>query len=634
MRKELIHIQLLFKRLAIVLLLFTLCRLLFYVFNYHLFPSITSDEFFWIAIYGLRYDISAIIIINFLFILMHIIPNPWRERKFYQNIMKGLFYFINGVFLVLEAGDFIYYEFAQERTSSHIFGLNNDILGLIPQFIKDFWYILIICCFVLAGIEWLYRKTHAKVKFKLKKINYRTQVVLAIVLLHVFFIASRGGVKNSLAPQSAAEVVEPSEISLVTNTTFTLIHSVLNRELLEPKFFNKEELDKEFPIYHQLEPKKNYAWQELGLEQKPNVVVLIMESFSKEYVGYFNNGKGYTPFLDELIEESYVFENAYANGKHSIDGIPSVALGLPALMTDAFISSQYIQNDFEGMGKLAHKSGYKSMFFHGGTNGTLNFDLFASRAGFEYYFGRNEYGNDKDFDGNWGIFDGPFLQFTANKLNESNEPFCALFFALSSHHPFTLPAEYQGKYKKGELPIHEVVQYSDDALKAFFATASTMEWFDNTIFIITSDHTGPIFQNNYKNRLGHYSIPIVVYAPGTGKKGKIEYTAQQTDILPTVLELMQYNGNYTSFGTSLFDDESFKFSVNSMNNIYQLISGDYVLHFDGQKTIGIYNKKKDPMLRQNLIQENLPIQELLTKKVKAIIQAHRYSLIHNQLVAK
>ena len=632
MQKELIHIQTLFKRLAIILLLFSLCRILFFSFNADLFPSVTLWEFVLIMVYGVRYDISAIIIINSLFILMHILPNPFRERRMYQFSLKILFYVVNGIFLILEASDFIYYEFAQERTSSHIFGLKNDILGLVPQFIKDFWYILIICLGVFLFIEWLYRKTHLRVRDI--RINYGKQSILGLVVICLFFIGSRGGLQNnSLSPGSAAEYVEADEISLVTNTTFTVLHSLLNRNLLEPKYYDHDKLFEIFPIYHE---RGNYrpAREALRAEGKPNVMIFIMESFSKEYIGYFNDYTGYTPFLDSLIGESIVFTDAFANGKHSIDAIPSITLGLPALMTDAFISSNYAKNDFEGMGTLARKAGYNSYFFHGGTNGTMGFDIYANRAGFDNYYGRTEYNNEKDFDGNWGIFDEPFFKFAAKTLDQNDKPFCSVLFALSSHHPFTLPAQHKGKFRKGEIPMHVAVQYSDHALREFFKEASKMDWFENTIFIITSDHTGPIARDEYKNRVGHYAIPIVVYAPGKDVKGKINYTVQQTDILPTVLDLIGYDGKYTAFANGLFAEDQFRFSVNAMNNVYQILSNGYALHFDGDKTVGLYNYKIDPNLKHNLTGTGLTVEEKLETKVKAIIQAHRYSLIHNQLLVK
>lgn len=579
-------------------------------------------------LYGVRYDIAAILIINSVFILMHIIPNPWRARKSYQSVLKILFYAVNGLFLLLEASDFIYYEFAQQRTSSHILGLKNDILGLVPQFMKDFWYILLLCIGVIAGIEWLYKKTQIRASFSYFRMNYTLQAGLGIAILGFSFIGARGGLREPLSPISATKYVDASELSLVTNTTFTVLYSLSHRKIKDLHYYDAPTCNAIFNVY-----KKMVSTTTDSIPaKKPNIVVLILESFSKEYIGYFNNGVGYTPYLDTLMKKSIVFTDAFANGKHSIDAIPSICAGLPALMNDAFISSAYENNSFEGIGTLLNKEGYNSLFFHGGNNGALEFDKFAQRAGFDNYYGRNEYNNESDFDGNWGIYDEPFLQFAAAKMGESEKPFYSTIFTLSSHHPFTIPLQYKGKFDPGEIPIHQPVRYADYALHQFFTTAEKMDWYDNTVFIITADHTGPLHREEFKNKVGHYAIPLIIFAPGKKWSGEKNYTVQQCDIFPTALSLAGYRGNYTSFGSGLLDTMEQKFSVNQMNNVFQYLSNGTALHFDGTEPIALFHYKDDPYLNNNLIGKGYPEETAYTEKLKAIIQTYHFCLIHNQLL--
>jgi phosphoglycerol transferase MdoB-like AlkP superfamily enzyme len=143
-----------------------------------------------------------------------------------------------------------------------------------------------------------------------------------------------------------------------------------------------------------------------------------MESLSSEHIGAFNRQvegyQGYTPFLDSLIDHSIAF-NGFANAKQSIEGLPAIIASIPALMDRPFITSAFAGNSFDALAALLEKKGYETSFFHGGTNGTMDFDRFARASGFKRYYGRNEYDNDMDFDGRWGIFDEPFFQFFAKK---------------------------------------------------------------------------------------------------------------------------------------------------------------------------------------------------------------------------
>ena len=114
-----------------------------------------------------------------------------------------------------------------------------------------------------------------------------------------------------------------------------------------------------------------------------NVVIIILESFSKEYTGANRNATSYTPFLDSLSTQSLYFNDAYANGKRSIDGIPEVIASLPSLSEDAFITSPYSTHTFDNLASLLKRKNYSTAFFHGGNNGTMGFDHFIRNAGFE-----------------------------------------------------------------------------------------------------------------------------------------------------------------------------------------------------------------------------------------------------------
>ena len=356
-------------------------------------------------------------------------------------------------------------------------------------------------------------------------------------------------------------------------------------------------------------------------------MVIILESFGKEYSGFLNNEKGYTPFLDSLMKISFYCSNAFANGKRSIEGIPAITAGIPALTNEPLITSSYGVNQMTSIANSLGEQGYSTYFFHGGTNGTMGFDNFAKAIGYQHYFGRNEYNNDQDFDGTWGIYDGPFLQRVSDELNKSFSPFFATIFTLSSHHPYAIPSKYNGVFPEGTLPIHRSIQYADYSLKMFFESASKQKWFSNTLFVITADHTALSEKQFYMTRQGIYSIPLLFYSPGDKLSGIEKKTCQQIDILPSVLGYLKYDKPFFAFGRNIFDNTSTDFAINYLNDSYQWIEGNHTFICDATNR-GEYFQYR---VASQQILETKSDSSAIHKKLNAFVQQYNSALINNKM---
>ncbi|WP_316797024.1 LTA synthase family protein [Pedobacter agri] len=428
---------------------------------------------------------------------------------------------------------------------------------------------------------------------------------------------------------NAGEFVDsPSEISLVLNTPFCLIRSLSRKALKKMDYYDEKTLNSIYNVVHQPDTSKPF--------RKLNVVFLIIESLGKEHVGSLNtdllNGKykGYTPFIDSLVNNSYTFTHTYANGRKSIDALPSVISGIPSVC-GPFVLGNYSGNKTTSIAKLLSTKGYETAFFHGAPNGSMGFNSYTHLAGIEHYYGKTEYNNDDDFDGIWGIWDEPFMQFMAQKINTFKQPFFSAFFSLSSHHPFKVPEKYKGKFPQGPLEVQEPMGYTDMALKKFFATASKMPWYKNTLFVLCADHATVSYLPEYQTTAGYFSIPILFYYPGSELKGKTEKNVQQIDIMPTVLNYLHYDKPYVAFGRDAFKDNPNDFVLNHNDGTYNLYKGDYLLSSDGKCTNSLYNLKTD-RLNENNLKNKLPaVQDDLEKHLKAFIQQYNNRMIENKL---
>ncbi len=628
MNTYLYHIRIFIYRFLILVLFFSISRILFYFFNHNYFDSINFIEFLRIMFFGIRFDLSALYYFNLLFIIMSLIPGNFKNNKNYQKILFIVFILINSTLLAANYTDTKFFNFEHKRLTADIFSdewLGSDFLTLLPAFINDFWYLIIIWLVMCFGLYKFYPKINYKKVVK-DDLSYKAvsfQIVLFIILMGTGLVFGRGGFQlKPLRVIHAADYTSAKNIPLVLNTPFTLMKSFGTKNITIHKYFNQSKLSS---IYS---PMKSYSEHE---SKNQNIVVIILESFSKEYIGGLNNGSGYTPFLDSLIQESLVFTNAFANGKRSMEAMPSIMAGLPALTDETYITSRYASNQINSIASILDQEGYHSAFFHGGKNGTMGFDKFAEIAGFKKYYGMNEYSSEEDYDGNWGIYDEPYLQYFAGKLSEFQEPFFASIFTLTSHHPYEIPEKYNNKFPEGTLNIHESIGYTDFALEQFFKKAKKMSWYSNTLFIITADHTAQAEIEYYKNRLGNYAIPIIFYHPTDSTfKGQSEIITQQTDIFPTIADYLGIENSFICFGNSVLNKTAERFTVNYINGVYQLYKDDYLLQFDGNKPIALYHATKDSLLQKKLVGQTDELKHL-ENYLKAIIQSYEERLVTNQL---
>lgn len=641
--KELLLSRTIYKALVayllIVMILFSFSRIGFYLYNTDFFAGMTAPRLMTILWGGLRFDLTATLYVNALLVLMMIVPFHFRFEPLYKKVLRWLFVIANSVAFAANTIDFIYYRFTLRRTTVSVFAQfenEKNLPLLFLQFLVDYWYAVIFWILIVA-VLWLTAKRIDYQKPAISKTKFYVIGVGAMLLSVYLFIGGvRGGFRHSTRPitisNAAAYAAVPNDINLVLNTPFALLRTAKAHVIQKVNYFTSEtELVKNF------DPVRIPA--DSGAMIKKNVVILILESFSKEFVGAYNkklkNGtyQGYTPFLDSLIGVGDAYQYSFANGRKSIDAMPSVISSLPSFEVP-YVLSHYSGNKILGLPDLLKKEGYYTAFFHGAPNGSMGFDAFAHLSGFEKYYGKTEYNNDADFDGIWGIWDEPFLQFFADQMNTFRQPFFTTVFTVSSHHPFKVPEKYNGTFPGGPKVVHKTIQYTDYALKKFFDKARTMPWFSNTIFVITADHVSSEVEfDEYNTPSGYFSIPIFFYEPSRKGVGIQEKIIQQIDIMPTVLGKLRYSKKFFSFGQNVEQSLVKPMAINYAN-AYQLFMGDYLLQFDGSKSTGFYQFKNDLFLKNNLIGHLPDSVQLFENKIKAFIQQYDNRIVDNKLTVE
>ena len=606
--------------LLMVYIVYMLARLVYYVENISYFSSS-----FDIIRGGLIFDTSAIVYTNALWILLMLLP--WRMDK----LCKWLFLIVNGICLAMNLADSVYFKYTMRRTTSTVFSefSNEGNLGSIvgTEFLNH-WYLVLIFG-VIMYLLWRFYAT--------PRGHHKACVAALLIAIPLCIAGMRGGFTKAVRPIAVSNANQyaqrPTDAAVVLNTPFALLRTIDTNVFVVQSYFESEaELES---IYSPLHSSPSH----LLSFQKKNVVILIIESFGREYIGALNHDledgkyKGYTPYVDSLIAHSTTFTHSYCNGRKSIDGMPSILSSIPMFVEPFFLTPASL-NDYTGLAGLLADEGYQTAFFHGAQNGSMGFQAFAQKTGFQRYYGRTEFEEARgknDFDGTWAIWDEPFMQYYADEMSKMNQPFMTALFTASSHHPYAIPDKYKQQFPEGHLPIHKCIRYTDLAIGRFFETARKQPWFQNTIFVLTSDHTNLSDHPEYQSDLGGFCSPIIIYDPSQPDGRMEDKVAQQIDIMPTVLGMLGYQKPYVGFGIDVLNTPAEEtWAVNYLNGIYQYVHYGYVLQFDGTSTKAIY--RLDDRLMKHDLKGRVSEQAQMECELKAIIQQYMTRMTQNRLM--
>ncbi|WP_343685881.1 LTA synthase family protein [Chryseobacterium gleum] len=624
-------------RIFLAYVFYQIARLLFWYFNKDLIKVDSISEYIKLAFHGTAFDTTAILYVNALFILLSLLPLVINTRKTFQKILFWLYFITNGIAYAMNFGDFIYYKFSQARLTSAVFQVaehESNISKVLMISIGQHPFVLI--WYVILMILWvfLYKRVKVEDTKPLKLLPYFITSIITLCITAVLVVGGiRGDFKHSTRPINMVDatrfVTNPLQGNMVLNSTFSFLRTLNTNNFKEVHFVSEKDIEE------YVQPYKVY---DRKVKNRPNIVIFIVESFSREYSGAFNKDKNikdyvsYTPFMDSLATQSLIFPNTFANGRQSIHGMSSVLAGIPSL-TDAFTGSPYSNQKIQSIVSVCNDLGYDTSFYHGAPNGSMGFLGFGNILGFKHYFGKTEYNHDEDFDGMWAVWDEPFLQYFAKNVGKK-QPFMTTVFTASSHHPFKIPEKYNGKFKKGKIEMHEPIQYTDYAIKKYFETAKKQPWFNNTIFVFTGDHTNQVYYAEYEKAMNRYAVPLIFYSPNPEYqlKGVSQEIAQQADIYPTLADLIGYNKPIRSWGRSLVSDKKYPFIVvNSDGSMEQFMIGNYIYRFDGKEIVGVYDKS-DLGLEKNLVNEiKNPEVELGKKTAKAWYQDYMDRVINRKL---
>ena len=631
--------------LLIIYIAFMVCRIVFMWYNWDVYRGNLDWPLIWNMFKGsLKFDTAGIMYLTVLYFVLTMFPLHWKENVTYYRIVKIILIVFVSAGIAANLIDTVYFPFTGCRSTLNVFAeFKNESGGQMRSImlngILDNWYLVVL---FIAMVWVLCRVIRIPQVIEYNKLWMYYVLKTCCLLLFMFLsvVGIRGGVSTSIRPITMSNAYQyadrPADAAAILNTPFCAIRTAGRVRIQVPDYYSQEELEEIYSPVIMPDSTANFT--------PKNVVILILESFGGEYVGFMNKGlegtHDCTPFLDSLMEKSLTFEYSMANGRKSIDAPPSVLSGIPMLKDHFVLTTTMMSKEVSGLAEELDRKGYYSAFFHGADNQSMGFQSYSRAIGYKDYFGMDEFdadprfGGHSMFDGVWAIWDEEFLQFMCAKMETFSEPFVATVFTATSHHPFNIPDRYKDIYPpEPNLDMYHCIRYSDNALRLFFEEASRQPWFSNTLFVLCADHTNQSEHPAYQSDYGQFRIPIIFYDPSGDIAGHRDCLAQQSDILPSVLGYLGYDKPFISFGQNLFntpDEETW--NANYQNGMYMYYKGDWMVKFDGEEQAGLYAFRKDPALKQNLKGTQPEIEENMIKELKALIQQYLEHMTTKELV--
>lgn len=338
------------------------------------------------------------------------------------------------------------------------------------------------------------------------------------------------------------------------------------------------------------------------IPQKYNVVLIMVESLSAEYMGVFGDKKGLTPHLDLLSKKSLFFNNFYATGTRTVRGMEAVTLSLPPTPGRSIVKRPDCQN-MNSAGFIFKELGYENKFIYAGHGYFDNMNYFFSNNGFEIVDRLEFADNEVTFANVWGVCDEDLLNKTMKEADKSyakQKPFFSFVMTTSNHRPYTYP---EGKI---DIPSHTGrrggVKYTDYAIDKFLKEASKKPWFDNTVFVIIADHNGG---SSGKTDLpvSRYKIPLFIYAPKIIKPKIINKLSSQIDTIPTILGILGESYEAKFYGDDILREDHQERAFIGNYQKLGLFRNNTLTVLSPDKSVQSYNVKKQTLYRVEYTEE-------------------------------
>lgn len=624
-------------------LAFTIARIVFLIYYWKFFSSFPTSEILFSLIAGIRFDYVVISqTIGLICFILFLLGN-WSHNRIVDWIsflltLSFIFYFLS-----VYIADLGYYSLIKRHISFEVTLVLHDLPGAIRQAFSGYLLLIVlyILLLVITGYVWY------RFWMKLRSIPdqkagvFKHLLVIPLVFVILVFL-SRGGIQSKPTDENFAfrnHHVQLGNLTLSAPYTVSIAFTrdrVKKVDHLNSKIASKtvqemvavpgdKFVDPQYPLMRNPSSNINIT--------KPllNVVIIILEGVPAHWIHSFNPDiQSATPHLDRIANKSLRFTRFFGAGTYTTQGFGALISSVPALPSITLINSSFVQNNILSIPRILKKYQYNTFFLSGYFEGSASIDSFMTSMGIEKAMNQNNFDNFEEKSHTWGVWDEFVFDRFYREISQLSPPFLAIIEPCTTHSPHDIPDEKWNYYKEGvdQRNWKNVMRYSDQTMGDFFESTSKLDSFENTLFVITSDHVSKINPDHYAESA---RLPLVFYTPGGQiSPGINKQTTSQTDLLPTLMDVLGLKEIHASAGKSMIaDNRGLGFAMHYNGSYVLWFEDDTVTRYTNMKADGHYNLNTDWNNRKNLIhQTNLaPINQ----HFYSYLQTVQNSLINNRL---
>lgn len=487
------------------------------------------------------------------------------------TIFFSVFY---GLVYLISASDIPYFAYFFKHINSSIFewfGYAGTTAGMILGESAYYLSIGLFLLFLAGFVVWLiylaryfhHRSLAISAPFPYWKRGGAVLIGACLIGLCIFGIRGRTGY-NPIKVSAAYFCQDAFLNQLGVSPTFNLLTSVMddmrpeNKDLHlmdEQEAITKAQALLNRPGDANVSPLAVYrraAKADSVQQRRPNVVLIMMESMSAEFMKHFGQSETLTPFLDSLYTRSISFRNFYSAGIHTNHGLYATLYSFPAMMKRNLMKGSVIPR-YSGLPTVLKENGYYNLFFMTHEGQYDNMNAFFRTNGYDEVFSQEDYPADKVVN-SFGVQDDFLYDYAIPVLNQraaTGQPFFATLLSISNHPPYVIPPFFHPKTSEPET---QIVEYADWALRQFFEEARKQPWFDNTIFVLEGDHGKLVGDAECELPESYNHIPLMIYSSRIQPEEKTTFGGQ-VDIQPTILGLLNIDYLQNNFGVDLLKEE-------------------------------------------------------------------------------
>ncbi|PRY15708.1 phosphoglycerol transferase MdoB-like AlkP superfamily enzyme [Pontibacter ummariensis] len=559
---------------------FFIARAAFLIYHLDQTEQLSLEEVGNTFLYGLRLDSSFAAYVSAIPFFLVLLATAWPRLQVARAV-RVYTYFLLVLLTVLLAADlelYTHWGFRLDATPLQYLQTPGEMAAsaaTAPVFFLGFLTLVLSLCFIL-----LYKR-YFDLKFFYIYSNRWVASSYILAMLALLVLPMRGGWQQIPINQSVVYFSDkPYANHAGLNMPWNVMHALLKYNKTSQNPYQYMPAEEAQARVEGLYDAVSDSTVRLVQEGKPNVLFIILESYTAKFMGSLGGERGVTPNLDSLAAAGVSFTNIYSGGDRSEKGMVALLSGYPVQTTTSIIKTPRKTEKLPQLSKVFEQQGYRTGYYYGGELEFANIKSYLRSGGYERLIDKYDF-DPSTYNSKWGAHDHVLFERVLQDLEQEQEPFFTTVYTLSSHEPFEIPIPAKFPGTDEEAKFRNSVYYTDWALGRFIAAAKKQAWWDNTLVVIAADHGHPLPGHDANHVPSKFRIPFILSGGAlTGKGRQVNTVGAQTDIAATLLAQLNLPHDDFKWSRDLLAATPYPFAFYVFNDGFGFVSPAGVLTYD------------------------------------------------------